>query len=161
MASSRAFRWKPAPRSRRVRCSWCSSDPRGSRGMVMTQGMEQWEEKVVRPALERFPERKEVFETTSGVQIERLYTPANSPIDYEAQLGYPGTYPFTRGIQPTMYRGRLWTMRQYAGFGTAEETNRRFHLLLEAGQTGLSTAFDLPTQMGYDSDHPMAAGEVG
>src|SRR5690554_7023522 len=92
--------------------------------------------------------------------------PFNTPDDLrgwspETAVGKPGEFPFTRGVQPTMYRGRLWTMRQYAGFGTAEETNRRFHLLLDAGQTGLSTAFDLPTQMGYDSDHSMAAGEVG
>jgi methylmalonyl-CoA mutase, N-terminal domain len=127
----------------------------------MTNGRQEWEQEIVRPTLERFPERRERFQTTSGVEIERLYTPDTAPIDYESELGYPGSHPFTRGIQPTMYRGRLWTMRQYAGFGTAEETNRRFHLLLDAGQTGLSTAFDLPTQMGYDSDHAMAAGEVG
>jgi methylmalonyl-CoA mutase N-terminal domain/subunit len=107
------------------------------------------------------PERKPSFETTSGVEVKRVYTPGDARVDYDADLGAPGEFPFTRGIQPTMYRGRLWTMRQYAGFGTAEETNERFHLLLDAGQTGLSTAFDLPTQMGYDSDAPMAAGEVG
>src|SRR5262245_18157693 len=106
-------------------------------------------------------ERREDFRTTSGIPIDRLYTPESARFDYERDLGSPGEYPFARGIQPTMYRGRLWTMRQYAGFGTAEETNRRFHLLLESGQTGLSPAFDLPTQMGYDSDHPMAEGEVG
>src|SRR5262245_24631529 len=89
------------------------------------------------------------------------YGPDDLPDDLARRLGAPGEFPFTRGIHPTMYQGRLWTMRQYAGFGTAEETNARFHELLEAGQTGLSTAFDLPTQMGYDSDHPMAAGEVG
>jgi methylmalonyl-CoA mutase, N-terminal domain len=120
-----------------------------------------WEGSTLRPALERHPERRERFVTTSDVEIERLYDPATTEIDYRRDLGYPGDPPFTRGIQPTMYRGRLWTMRQYAGFGTAAETNRRFHHLLEAGQTGLSTAFDLPTQMGYDSDHPMAQGEVG
>jgi len=106
-------------------------------------------------------ERKERFETTGGIPIERLHTPASASVDYEADLGEPGRFPFTRGIQPTMYRGRLWTMRQYAGFGTAAETNERFRFLLAAGQTGLSTAFDLPTQMGYDSDHPMVSGEVG
>ncbi len=127
----------------------------------MSDPMKDWEENVLRPALDRQPERKERFETTSGIPIERLYTPASVSIDHEADLGLPGQFPFTRGIQPTMYRGRLWTMRQYAGFGTAAETNERFHLLLAAGQTGLSTAFDLPTQMGYDSDHPMAEGEVG
>jgi methylmalonyl-CoA mutase, N-terminal domain len=121
----------------------------------------EWTERSVQPVLARHPERRERFETTSGVEVERLYTPEDTQLDYAADLGYPGDYPFTRGIQPTMYRGRFWTMRQYAGFGTAEETNRRFHLLLNAGQTGLSTAFDLPTQMGYDSDHAMAAGEVG
>ncbi|MEX2570752.1 MAG: methylmalonyl-CoA mutase family protein [Gemmatimonadota bacterium] len=127
----------------------------------MTRGRRDWERETLEPTLARYPERQERFETTSEIEVERLYTPESHPIDYESELGYPGAYPFTRGIQPTMYRGRLWTMRQYAGFGTAEETNQRFHLLLDAGQTGLSTAFDLPTQMGYDSDHPMAAGEVG
>ena len=112
-------------------------------------------------APDRPQERRDRFATTSGIEIDRRYTPENTPIDYETALGYPGAYPFTRGIHPTMYRSRLWTMRQYAGFGTAEDTNRRFHVLLDAGQTGLSTAFDLPTQMGYDSDHAMARGEVG
>jgi methylmalonyl-CoA mutase N-terminal domain/subunit len=93
--------------------------------------------------------------------VDRVYTPEDVEIDYESKLSYPGVYPFTRGVYPTMYRGRLWTMRQYAGFGTAEETNRRYKFLLEQGQTGLSVAFDLPTQIGYDSDHPMALGEVG
>jgi methylmalonyl-CoA mutase N-terminal domain/subunit len=124
-------------------------------------GKAAWTERAVQPLVARHPERRERFETTSGIEVERLYTPADAAIDYPRDLGYPGEPPFTRGIQPTMYRGRLWTMRQYAGFGTAEETNERFHHLLQAGQTGLSTAFDLPTQMGYDSDHPMAAGEVG
>jgi methylmalonyl-CoA mutase N-terminal domain/subunit len=99
--------------------------------------------------------------TTSGIPVKPAYGPADLPPDLEARLGEPGAFPFTRGIHPSMYRGRLWTMRQYAGFGTAEETNQRFRDLLAAGQTGLSTAFDLPTQMGYDSDHPLAAGEVG
>jgi methylmalonyl-CoA mutase, N-terminal domain len=124
-------------------------------------GKAAWTTRAVEPTLARHPERRERFEATSGVEIDRLYTPEDAPVDYRADLGYPGEYPFTRGIQPTMYRGRFWTMRQYAGFGTAEETNERFKLLLDAGQTGLSTAFDLPTQMGYDSDHGMAAGEVG
>src|SRR5918911_543480 len=93
--------------------------------------------------------------------IKPVYRPEDAPIEYERDLGDPGAFPFTRGVQPTMYRGRLWTMRQYAGFGTAAETNRRFRLLLEAGQTGLSVAFDLPTQMGIDSDDPRALGEVG
>jgi methylmalonyl-CoA mutase N-terminal domain/subunit len=111
--------------------------------------------------IERQPERRAEFRTTSGVEIERLYAPENVVINYGSELGYPGEYPFTRGVYPTMYRGRLWTMRQYAGFGTAEETNRRYRYLLDQGQTGLSVAFDLPTQMGYDPDHPMAHGEVG
>ena len=97
----------------------------------------------------------------SGLPIDAVYRPDSAPVDYQRDLGDPGRYPFTRGVQPTMYRGRLWTMRQYAGFGTAAETNRRFHLLLDAGQTGLSVAFDLPTQMGIDSDSPRALGEVG
>ena len=103
----------------------------------------------------------EKVQSPSGLPIEPVYRPDNSPVDYKSDLNDPGSFPFTRGVQPTMYRGRLWTMRQYAGFGTAAETNRRFRLLLEAGQTGLSVAFDLPTQMGIDSDDPRAAGEVG
>ncbi|WP_290597000.1 MULTISPECIES: acyl-CoA mutase large subunit family protein [unclassified Archaeoglobus] len=121
----------------------------------------EWEEKYVKPLLEKSPERKEEFKTSSGIMVDRVYTPEDVEIDYESKLSYPGVYPFTRGVYPTMYRGRLWTMRQYAGFGTAEETNRRYKFLLEQGQTGLSVAFDLPTQIGYDSDHPMALGEVG
>ncbi|SHE49475.1 methylmalonyl-CoA mutase, N-terminal domain [Desulfofundulus australicus DSM 11792] len=108
------------------------------------------------------PERQASFATDSGIEIKTLYTPEDiADLDYERDLGFPGSYPFTRGVQPNMYRGRLWTMRQYAGFGTAEETNARFRYLLEQGQTGLSVAFDLPTQIGYDSDHPLARGEVG
>jgi methylmalonyl-CoA mutase N-terminal domain/subunit len=107
-------------------------------------------------------ERRERFETSSGIPIQRVYTPQDtSGLDYERDLGHPGSYPYTRGIYPTMYRGRLWTMRQYAGYGDAEESNRRFRYLLEQGQTGLSIAFDLPTQMGYDSDHPLAEAETG
>jgi methylmalonyl-CoA mutase N-terminal domain/subunit len=122
----------------------------------------QWEEKVLNPTLAKAPERKKVFTTISGTPVERLYTPLEiANLDYERDLGYPGSYPFTRGVQPTMYRGRFWTMRQYAGFGSAVETNKRFKYLLEQGQTGLSVAFDLPTQSGYDSDHPLAVGEVG
>ncbi len=121
----------------------------------------EWEEKYVEPLLQKSPERRKEFKTASGFVVDRLYTPEDVDIDYDEKLGYPGTYPFTRGVYPTMYRGRLWTMRQYAGFGTAEETNRRYKYLLEQGQTGLSVAFDLPTQIGYDSDHPMALGEVG
>jgi methylmalonyl-CoA mutase, N-terminal domain len=108
------------------------------------------------------PERQdELFTTISGLENEPLYTPDNAEIDYERDLGYPGVYPFTRGVYPSMYRGRLWTMRQFAGFGTAEETNERFRYLLDHGQTGLSTAFDMPTLMGYDSDHDRSLGEVG
>jgi len=111
---------------------------------------------------DRVPERSdELFSTISGVGNEPLYTPENVDLDYERDLGYPGEPPFTRGVYPSMYRGRLWTMRQFAGFGTAEETNARFRYLTEHGQTGLSTAFDMPTLMGYDSDHPRSLGEVG
>src|SRR5438309_130066 len=108
------------------------------------------------------PERDgELFTTISGLENEPLYTPDNVKVDYDRDLGYPGVYPFTRGVYPSMYRGKLWTMRQFAGFGTAEETNERFRYLLEHGQTGLSTAFDMPTLMGYDSDHARSLGEVG
>lgn len=122
---------------------------------------EQWEKEVVVPTLKRFAERKAQFETSSGIAIDRLAVPADENGDYAAKLGYPGEYPFTRGVQPTMYRGRFWTMRQYAGFSTAKESNERYKFLLAQGQTGLSVAFDLPTQIGYDSDDPMALGEVG
>ncbi|WP_217586652.1 acyl-CoA mutase large subunit family protein [Lentibacillus saliphilus] len=111
-------------------------------------------------ALERFPERKPSFKTSSNIDVDRLYYPDPTE-NYNQKLGFPGQYPYTRGIQPTMYRSRFWTMRQYAGFGSAAETNNRFRYLLEQGQTGLSVAFDLPTQIGYDSDDPMAEGEVG
>ncbi|MHB8928557.1 MAG: acyl-CoA mutase large subunit family protein [Bacillota bacterium] len=116
----------------------------------------------MKKTLERFPEQKKEYKLTSGVEVQRLYTPLDiAGQDYLEDLGFPGEYPFTRGVQPTMFRGRYWTMRQYAGFGSAEETNARFKYLLEHGQTGLSVAFDLPTQIGYDSDHPLAEGEVG
>ncbi|GGC91053.1 methylmalonyl-CoA mutase [Thalassobacillus devorans] len=126
------------------------------------QQKQQWETDVDKTT-QRFPERKENFVTSSEIPVERIYTPedASSVSSYEENLGFPGQYPYTRGIQPTMYRSRYWTMRQYAGFGSAEETNKRFRYLLEQGQTGLSVAFDLPTQIGYDSDDPMAEGEVG
>jgi methylmalonyl-CoA mutase N-terminal domain/subunit len=121
-----------------------------------------WEQGLLKKALARAPERRPAVTTTSGIPLERVYTPLHlADQDYERDLGFPGAYPFTRGVQPTMYRGRFWTMRQYAGFGSAEETNHRFKYLLEQGQTGLSVAFDLPTQMGYDSDDPLVAGEVG
>ncbi len=120
-------------------------------------GAGEWRERY-----EKTPERQgELFSTISGVENEPLYSPENVDIDYERDLGWPGAFPFTRGVYPSMYRGRLWTMRQFAGFGTAEETNERFRYLLEHGQTGLSTAFDMPTLMGYDSDHPRSLGEVG
>lgn len=123
---------------------------------------QEWRETILAPALKRTAERQEKFETSSGLEIDTVYTPEDLPdFDYNRDLGYPGHYPFTRGVQPNMYRGRLWTIRQYAGFGTAEETNQRYRYLLEQGQTGLSIAFDLPTQIGYDSDHPLAKGEVG
>lgn len=118
----------------------------------------EWESKFLNS--DKFKERKKLFQTDSGIEIDCVYLP-NENFDYISKLGFPGEYPYTRGVYPTMYRGRLWTMRQYAGFGTAEETNKRFKYLLEHGQMGLSVAFDLPTQMGYDSDHPMAEGEVG
>src|SRR5208337_1824320 len=122
----------------------------------------RWEEKVLKPALEIAPERKEVFTTLSGVPVERLYTPSDlADFDYARDLGDPGEYPFTRGIHSTMYRGRVWTMRQFSGFGSPQDTNQRLHYLLKQGQTGLSIAFDLPTLMGYDSDHVLAEGEVG
>ncbi|HJY80464.1 MAG TPA: methylmalonyl-CoA mutase family protein [Candidatus Binatia bacterium] len=128
----------------------------------VAKATQEWEEKVVKKTLGRSPERRARFETTSGIEIKRLYTPADTAdLDYNQALDFPGQYPFTRGVQPTMYRGRFWTMRQYAGFGTAEESNKRYLYLLEQGQTGLSVAFDLPTQMGRDSDYYLAAGEVG
>ena len=122
---------------------------------------ETWEREVLEPVLQRRPERKDRFETYSGIEMKRVYTPEDAQIDYTEDLGFPGQYPFTRGVYPTMYRGRLWTMRQYAGYATAEESNRRYKYLLSQGQTVLSVAFDLPTQIGYDSDHPLAEGEVG
>ncbi|KGP73370.1 acyl-CoA mutase large subunit family protein [Pontibacillus yanchengensis] len=121
---------------------------------------EQWK-KEAEKVTERFPERKETFETSSHIEIDRLYTPDQVDEEYVEKLGFPGQYPYTRGIQPTMFRSRYWTMRQYAGFGSAKETNERFRYLLDQGQTGLSVAFDLPTQIGYDSDDSMSEGEVG
>ncbi len=123
---------------------------------------DQWTSGPVAKTLAKFPEQKQQFLTASGKPVERLYTPDARAIDeYQERLGFPGQYPFTRGVQPTMYRGRYWTMRQYAGFATAEESNKRYRYLLEQGTTGLSVAFDLPTQIGYDSDDGMATGEVG
>src|SRR5512136_1873982 len=123
---------------------------------------ESWEKTTLNKVLSKAPEREPLFKTTSHLDIADLYAPADvAAFDEDRDLGRPGEYPFTRGVQPTMYRGRLWTMRQYAGFATAEETNKRYKFLLQQGQTGLSVAFDLPTQIGYDSDHPLADGEVG
>src|SRR5467141_2015974 len=121
-----------------------------------------WEKNTLQPTLEKNPERQGEFTTISGYPIRRLYTEADLPAwDPATQLGLPGEPPYTRGIHATMHRGRLWTMRQFAGFGAAADTNQRFRYLLAQGQTGLSTAFDLPTLMGYDSDHPLSEGEVG
>ena len=122
----------------------------------------RWERKALADARAKSPERRPRFETASGDEIRRVYTPEDiEGFDYMRDAGFPGEFPFTRGVQPTMYRGRLWTMRQYAGFGDARESNERYRYLLDHGQTGLSVAFDLPTQMGYDSDNPISAGEVG
>jgi methylmalonyl-CoA mutase N-terminal domain/subunit len=122
----------------------------------------EWEQRTLKPSLQRMPESRDTFTTTSLVPVERLYTPASLPdFDYETELGFPGEPPYTRGIHATGYRGKLWTMRQFAGFGSAFDTNKRFKYLLAQGQTGLSVAFDLPTLMGYDSDHPFSEGEVG
>jgi methylmalonyl-CoA mutase N-terminal domain/subunit len=130
---------------------------------AIREGHEEWKEETYGPTVDRFGERKETFTTdTGGTEVDPLYTPADvADIDYEEDLGNPAEPPYTRGVYSTMYRGRLWTMRQYAGMGTARETNERFHYLMDEGQTGLSMAFDLPTQMGYDSDADMAQGEVG
>ncbi|HLE96720.1 MAG TPA: methylmalonyl-CoA mutase family protein, partial [Candidatus Thermoplasmatota archaeon] len=124
--------------------------------------LRRFEETTLKEALAKSPERRKEFTTVSGAPVERLYTAEHvEGLDPAADLGEPGEFPFTRGIHPTMYRGRLWTMRQFAGFGTAAETNARFKYLLEHGQTGLSVAFDFPTLQGYDSDHGFSRGEVG
>jgi methylmalonyl-CoA mutase N-terminal domain/subunit len=130
--------------------------------MDTSKDKQEWQEKTLKPSLKRAPEREERFLTNSGLEIDDLYAPDDlQGFDYVQKLNFPGEYPFTRGVQPTMYRGRVWTMRQYAGFASAEESNKRYHYLLGQGQTGLSVAFDLPTQIGYDSDHAKAQGEVG
>jgi methylmalonyl-CoA mutase N-terminal domain/subunit len=132
--------------------------------MTLNEQYNKWKETTLKKSLEKSKERKERFETSAGIEIPRVALPGlDDSLDqqYLDQLGFPGEYPFTRGIQPTMYRGRFWTMRQYAGFSTAEESNKRYRYLLEQGQTGLSVAFDLPTQIGYDADDPIAQGEVG
>ena len=130
----------------------------------MSSRKEEWREKTLSPLLRRFPNRKEAFDNSSEIEIDEIYCPEDidpSTYQFEQDINYPGEYPYTRGIQPNMYRGRTWTMRQYSGYSTASETNERFRYLLENGQTGLSVAFDLPTQIGYDSDHPLSQGEVG
>src|SRR5213083_2362953 len=128
----------------------------------LRQARRQWEATTLGESLEQQPERTPRFSTLSDLEISRVYAPDDLPaFDPARDLGLPGEFPFTRGIHATMYRGRLWTMRQFAGFGTAEQTNERFRYLLSQGQTGLSVAFDFPTLMGYDSDHPRSRGEVG
>ena len=133
-----------------------------SEALRIQEARKAWEAHTLKRTLDRFPERQDQFQTSSDIPVKRLYTSEDvDHINAIEDIGFPGTYPFTRGVQPTMYRGRLWTMRQYAGFGSAEETNARYRYLLSQGQTGLSVAFDLPTQIGYDSDHPFVEGEVG
>jgi methylmalonyl-CoA mutase N-terminal domain/subunit len=127
--------------------------------MTLESDKKQWEEKILKPQTAKYPERQSEFTTPSGIPLEPIQLPEGR--NYTEELGFPGQYPFTRGVQPNMYRGRFWTMRQYAGYATAEESNRRYRYLLDQGQTGLSVAFDLPTQIGYDADDPMALGEVG
>lgn len=129
--------------------------------MTLKAEKKRWEGETLASTLKRFPERKPDFHTQSGIPLPRVLTPHIPDPDYTEKLGFPGEFPFTRGVQPTMYRGRLWTMRQYAGYANAEETNRRYRYLLKQGQTGISVAFDLPTQIGYDADDPIARGEVG
>lgn len=128
----------------------------------ISKSKKEWEDTTLNKTISRFPERREEFKSGSGMEVNTLYTPEDiSQLDYNEDLGFPGEFPYTRGVQPTMYRGKFWTMRMYAGFATAEESNKRYKYLLEQGQTGLSVAFDLPTQIGYDSDHSLSEGEVG
>jgi methylmalonyl-CoA mutase N-terminal domain/subunit len=127
----------------------------------LNDALKAWQEKILEPALKRRPERKDIFQTSSGIHLERFYLPTFPDPRYREQIGFPGDYPYTRGVQATMYRGLLWTMRQYAGYATAEESNRRYRYLIDQGLTGLSVAFDLPSQIGYDADDPIASGEVG
>jgi methylmalonyl-CoA mutase, N-terminal domain len=129
--------------------------------MTLQDLYNRWQETILKKSLDKFKERKERFEASSGIEVPRVPLPVDDDPDYEEKLGFPGEYPYTRGVQPTMYRSRFWTMRQYAGFSTAEESNKRYRYLLGQGQTGLSVAFDLPTQIGYDADDPIAQGEVG
>src|SRR5213080_3096091 len=151
--SARPADGRRAKARRRIAAVATTEDPR-----AQADGTAEWK----RELYDAKPEREgELFSTISGLENEPLYTPGSADVDYDRDLGYPGVYPFTRGVYPSMYRGKLWTMRQFAGFGTAAETNARFRYLLEHGQTGLSTAFDMPTLMGYDSDHERSLGEVG
>jgi methylmalonyl-CoA mutase N-terminal domain/subunit len=129
--------------------------------MTLQDLYKKWQETTLKKSLDKFKERKARFEFSSGIEVPRVSMPVDDDPDYEQKLGLPGEYPYTRGVQPTMYRSRFWTMRQYAGFSTAEESNKRYRYLLGQGQTGLSVAFDLPTQIGYDADDPIAQGEVG
>ena len=137
--------------------------------MTIKDSFQKWQDTILKKSLDKFKERKARFETSSGIEVPRVPVPASTgpaaPLSaeeaYMEKLGFPGEYPYTRGVQPTMYRSRFWTMRQYAGFSTAEESNKRYRYLLGQGQTGLSVAFDLPTQIGYDADDPIAQGEVG
>ena len=127
---------------------------------MTSNSKDQWRDSTLAPIRDRFPERKEKFISGCGLDIDTVYT-SEDLVSSEGFEEYPGEFPFTRGVQPNMYRGRLWTMRQYAGLASPSESNRRFKYLLEQGQTGLSVAFDLPTQTGYDSDHPLSSGEIG
>ena len=129
--------------------------------MTLKDQYKKWQETTLKKTLDKYPQRKPRFETSAGIEIPALALPQDEDPDYAEKLGFPGEYPYTRGVQPGMYRSRFWTMRQYAGFSTAEESNKRYRYLLEHGQTGLSVAFDLPTQIGYDADDPIARGEVG
>jgi methylmalonyl-CoA mutase N-terminal domain/subunit len=129
--------------------------------MTLDEEKNRWQDQVLEPAIKKFPQRKTGFQTTSNIPLPFLLTPDDTKSDYMETLGFPGEYPYTRGVQPSMYRGRLWTMRQYAGYATAQESNQRYRFLLDQGQTGLSVAFDLPTQIGYDADDPISIGEVG
>src|SRR5689334_14649031 len=129
--------------------------------MTIQEQYKKWQETTLKKSLDKFKERREHFEASSAIEIPRVSMPADDDPDYEQRLGFPGEYPYTRGVQPTMYRSRFWTIRQYAGFSTAEDSNKLYRYLLGQGQTGLSVAFDLPTQIGYDADDPIAMGEVG
>jgi methylmalonyl-CoA mutase N-terminal domain/subunit len=161
-ASTKGAPTKGAATQGAANTSQARKGPAGDQHPASDPGRERWRATTRAKAVEGSPERLPRFRTSSDIEIADLYTPADvAALNEERDLGRPGEFPFTRGVQPTMYRGRLWTMRQYAGFASAEETNRRFRYLLEQGQTGLSVAFDLPTQMGYDSDAPEAEGEVG